>query len=347
MKHPLPRPAALIFCLCLLLGLVSVFPPAAARGAGKTLTLYTAMTATTPQIPLWAAIRGGWPEGRELAVEYWKSLDDLRALVLAGKGDIWVGHLEGFAQAAGRGAPVTLVAVTGWKKFYFVQAGGAEGPGGLEDIAAALRREGMPLTVAPRDSPAIGILEELERSGGPSFPIESMPPQQAMLAMIRGSRPCALLPEPLVSALLAKKPGLRVAANLESEVARRFGGPARLPLVGIAVKTSLLREDPALVRGLARALRTAAEDLAGRPAAEALAVLPQSVRLAFGDDVLEASLSRDLILALPAWEVRREVLAFLGMVLPESFPPHKPGLPESFFLLEDECFNPQPAPSAD
>ena len=29
---------------------------------------------------------------------------------MAGKGDIWIGNLDGFAQAARRGAPVTLIA---------------------------------------------------------------------------------------------------------------------------------------------------------------------------------------------------------------------------------------------
>ncbi|MDR1360049.1 MAG: hypothetical protein LBJ82_03615 [Deltaproteobacteria bacterium] len=290
------------------------------------------MTATTPQIPLWAAICAGWPAGRELAVEYWKTLDDLRGLILAGKGDLWVGHLEGFAQAALRGAPVTLVAVTGWKKFYFVVADYAGSPQTLEDLAEALRKEGLPLAVAPQDSPAIGILEELARRGGPSFTIEPMPPQQAMLSMLRGARSCALLPEPLVSALLAKKNGLRIAANLESEISRRFGGPARLPLVGIAVNSSLARDNPLLVRELVRAMEKAAADLAGRPAEEALAVLPQSVRAAFAATVLESSLSRDIILVLPAHKVRQEALSFLSMVLREGQSPAGLTLPESFFL---------------
>jgi NitT/TauT family transport system substrate-binding protein len=324
------RPAAVFACAFLLLGLL--FAPA--RGAGKPLTLYTAMTATTPQIPLWAAINAGWPQGRELRVEYWKSLDDLRGLILAGKGDLWVGHLEGFVQAARRGAPITLIAVTAWKKFYFVAAGGEEEPRSLEGMAAALRQKGEPLAVAPRDSPAIGVLEELGRSGGASFTIESMPPQQAMLAMIRGARSCALLPEPLLSVLLDKKTDLRIIASLEEEMARLSGGQARLPLAGIAVRTSLLREDPALVRGLVRAMRKAAEDLAGRPA-EALAVLPQSVRGSFAENVLESSLSRDPLLVIPAQEARREILSFLRLVLPDSFPPEGGELPEFFLPWED------------
>ncbi|MDR1241920.1 MAG: hypothetical protein LBM00_03920 [Deltaproteobacteria bacterium] len=335
MERRLPRRFAAVFLLAVMV-LFPGSPSRAAENPEKPLTLYTAMTATTPQIPLWAAIRSGWPAGRELVVEYWKTLDDLRGLVLAGKGDLWVGHLEGFAQAALRGAPVTLVAVTGWKKFYFVTTDYADSPRTLEDIAEALRKEGLPLAVAPQDSPAIGILEELARRGGPSFAIEPMPSQQAMLSMLRGSRSCVLLPEPLVSALLAKKSSLRIAASLEIEISGRFGGSGRLPLVGVAVKSSLVRDNPLLVRELVRAMEKAALELAGRPAEEAVAVLPQSVREAFDSKVLEASLSRDLIFVLPAHEARAEALSFLRMVLREGRDSAGLTLPETFFLPDPE-----------
>ena len=89
-------------------------------GSGQTvLSIYTTGQATTPQMPLWKALAeqdlGFTPE-----IHYWKNLGDLRGALLAGKGDIWVGHVDGFAQAALRGAPVRIVAVTGWRKFYIL-----------------------------------------------------------------------------------------------------------------------------------------------------------------------------------------------------------------------------------
>jgi NitT/TauT family transport system substrate-binding protein len=148
-----------------------------------------------------------------------------------------------------------------------------------------------------------------------------------MLSLLRGSLPCALLPEPLVSAVLAKKGGLRIIANLESEISIRLGGPARLPLVGIAVKSSLVRDNPLLIRELVRSMEEGAAELAGRPAKEIIALLPQNVRELYDAAVLEASLSRDLLLVLPAHEARAEALSFLGMVLGQGL-----ALPESFFL---------------
>jgi len=164
-------------CLC-----VWIFQSETAFGAQDRpilpeVSVYMAMNATTPQIPLWKLIRSGWPEGYSLSANYWKTLDDLRGAVLAGKGDMWVGHLEGFAQAARRGAPVRLMAVSGWKKFYLVGQAGQAGSSlpALEDIAAELQRQGLPLPVAPQESPAIGILEAMARRGGPAFALSPPP----------------------------------------------------------------------------------------------------------------------------------------------------------------------------
>ena len=49
-------------------------------------------------MPLWQALARG-----ELSfvpdIHYWKNLNDLRGILLAGKGDIWVGSVDVFAQA--------------------------------------------------------------------------------------------------------------------------------------------------------------------------------------------------------------------------------------------------------
>lgn len=296
--------------------------------------LYTALTATTPQIPLWAAINSGGAGGPErggLAVEYWKTLDDLRGIMLAGKGDIWVGHLEGFAQAALRGAPVTLVAVTGWKKFYFVGPK-AHPATDMEHLAEELRQAGHPLAVAPQDSPALAILENVRQRGGPGFAIAAMQPQQLMLEMLRGSRRYALLPEPLVSALLAKRPELHVAAGLEEEYSRLYGGQARMPLVGVAVNTHFAEREPKTVGGLLAAMQDQAARLADDPE-EAIAALPENVRKSVGEDIIRASLLRDLILVIPAVNAKEEISVFLRMVLPKTDPAGLDALLEGPFLF--------------
>lgn len=299
----------------------------------KKVVLYTAITATTSQIPLWYAVKEEWPKGYALHVEYWKNLDDLRGTMLARKGDIWVGDLKGFAQAAKRGAPVTLVAVTAWKKFYFV-ASGKETAATLEGIADDLRKTGEKLAVAPQDGPAPGILEKIRSKNGPAFEVAPMAPQQLMLEMIRGSRRYALIPEPFLSSLLAKKPDVRIVASLEEEFARHFGGKARLPLAGIAVNTAFAKANPEMLAKLVRAMQVAELRLAGKPK-EAAALLPKQVRDTLGIDVIEASLARDLIHVETAWQAREQIADFLQMVMPELRKSAKDGLPSDSFILPE------------
>lgn len=297
----------------------------------RRVVLYTSFTATTPQIPLWAAIHGGWPENRELSAEYWKTLDDLRGMVLAGKGDIWVGHLEGFAQAALRGAPIRLVAVTGWEKFYFIGPETSP-PSDLTALALALRQAGLPLAAAPPDSPAIAVLEAVNQRGGPSFAIAAMPPQQLMLDMARGRVSHGLLPEPLVSMLLARQPRLRVLAGLEAEYARLYGGFSRFPWVGVAVNSRFAEQEPESIRKLAAAMQAHAIRLADDPEA-AIAALPPVIRKEVGEDILRASLPRDRILVIPATDAAAEIRAFLPMVLPETDPARLDALLSGPFLF--------------
>ncbi|MDR1946003.1 MAG: hypothetical protein LBQ51_02395 [Desulfovibrio sp.] len=299
---------------------VFLFAPASAPAIAPenkkiACVLYTAQTTTTPQIPLWAALNVEAPGKLDISVEYWKNLDDLRGIILAGKGDIWVGHIEGFAQAALRGAPITLAAVTGWKKFYFVAPPESTATD-AESLAAELREGKRQLAVAPQGSPALAVLETMRKRGGPSFAVSAMPAPHLMLEMLRGSQDCALLPEPLVSSLAAKKPGLRIVAGLEDEFSRLYGGPARLPWAGVAVNTRFAAEHPEIVGRLVRDMARCAARLAGDPSA-AIDVLPEEVKKNTGTDIIRASLARDMIFAAPAAEVKEEIAAFLRMALPD------------------------------
>ncbi len=283
-------------------------------------------------------IRSGWPEDYALSVHYWKTLDDLRGIILSGKGDMWVGHLEGFAQAARRGAPVTLAAVTGWKKFYLVGTDGKAPLSSsiLEEVSADLRQRGLPLPIAPHDSPAASIMESMAARGGPRFTLAPMPAQQVMLEMLRGKYPYAILPEPLVSTLAAKKKEIRVLASLEEEYARHFGGEKRLPWVGIAFHKDFVARNPAFMDSFLRSLRQAATDLKGNAAASADA-LPEQVVSMLGRAVLLDSLQRDMVFVMPAGDARREIESFLRTTLPDlQEPGAMDSLMQSGFLFRGE-----------
>ncbi len=302
-----------------------------AKKMGKSLVFYTCTGATTAQAPFWAAVRGGWMPGLNIETQFWKDLDDLRSTMLAGKGDVWVGHTEGFAQAAAHGAPVTLIAVTAWRKFYFLTADPHVAT--LEDLSARLARTGERLAVAPPDSPAIAILHDLQRRGGPSFKISRHMPMQLALEAIRGTVNQVIAPEPLATMLMIKRPELRVHFCLEEEYSRRTGGNGMLPLAGVAVRTSLLRTHPVVVARLVEAMRTWAdrqtEDSAGNAV---LSVLPDATLRELGTDTIRRSLRNDPLRVVPAWKAREDVLSYLSVVLPKSPGGTGKDLPPSFFM---------------
>ncbi|MFH1060581.1 MAG: hypothetical protein V1797_18105 [Pseudomonadota bacterium] len=302
--------------------------PGQAGQATERLVFYTTHGATTPQIPFWAAVRQGWPQGMALETRTWKDLDDLRGVVLAGKGDIWLGHIEGFAQAALRGAPARLLAVTGWRKFYFLTDDPAVRD--LTGLAAAVIRDEAPLAVTPPDSPALGLLENIARHQGPIFRLTRHAPRQLALEVLRGQVHHVLAPEPLVSMLLLKAPRLRVVAGLEAAHAQYCGGPDVQPIAGLAVHADLLQRRPELVRDLLGRMQAAAETLVDQPS-EALAMLPPEVAGELGPEVLANSMSRDLLRVTPAPQARRAVLDFLALVMPQGPGPGRAALPEAFW----------------
>lgn len=273
-----------------------------------TLQFHTTGMATTPQIPFWAGVASGEITSLcNIKVSLWKDLDSLRALLMAGKGDLWLGHSEGFAQAALQGAPVTLLVVSGWRKFYFL----SRDPGDAN--LAALANKDIPFT--PPGSPAAPVMRKLESLGLPAMNYQPYEPRRLALALSAGLIDRALAPEPLVSRLLSKNPDLRIVASLEDEYGRLCGGPARMPIAGLAVNRKTIKQHPKLIRRLVEIICRK-----GRQAAQApdrgLSCLPPQFEKFISKQEVERSLQRDLILALPGLEAKSELRQYLTLLLP-------------------------------
>ncbi len=277
-----------------------------------TFSIYTTGMATTPQMPLWKALAD-----KKLtftpAVHYWKNLDDLRSTLLAGKGDIWIGHIDGFAQAAMRGAPVQLVSVTGWKKFYILTTRPE-----LKNFNDILRLpHSSNIASAPPRSPGVAVLKTLEKKGLPRLNYTPHEPKQLALKAVNGDVDILLLPEPLVSVLLKKNPKLRVIASVEEEFGRLTGKAPFMPIAGIAVNTDTLKKHPDLARNLEKAMQEEEAILQSDPMS-GLKALPLEFEKYVPRPIVEASLKRDVIRVRPAHAVEPLIREYLAMLLPES-----------------------------
>lgn len=295
---------------------------AASQGADSPLLLTTA-AATTPQMPLWRAIEtSGVPALSGLRVQYWKNLDDLRGAVLAGRGDIWLGHVEGFAQAALRGAPVRLLAVTGWRKFQILTT--RHGAATVDDLAGP---DGVVnLAVTPPQSPAIPVLRHIEGRGAPRIAFTPLEPRQLMLEAVRGKIMNMLAPEPLATVLLGKVPGLRILASVEDMYGKAEDGPARLPIAAVAIRAGLEESHPGLAAKLLDAMLEAGTELAASPEL-GVAALPKEFERFISKDVVRRSLERDMILVRAARDCRVAINRYLSLVMPGK----ADGLPDTFY----------------
>jgi NitT/TauT family transport system substrate-binding protein len=324
--------------------LATIFPgflPSAALAQNERagLTVYTALGATTAQLPLLGALEMGWPEGREVKVEYWKTLEDLRVMALAGKGEVWVGHMETLARAAARGAPVSLLAVTAWRKFYFVCPPLPDGDGGEawpETVAGLLElasKNNLTVTSAPQNSPAGEFLARLNNLD-PPFPTEALPPQQLALELIRERRLIGLLPEPLATSAVLKNPRLKIIGSLEEEYGRVTGGPGMLPQAGVAVNINFFQDDPESPKKLLALMTAAVEDFGGDPG-KMLGTLPAEARETLGDDVILASLAVEPMIIRSAESSEQEILDYLAVAVADLFESGR-RLPETFIWKEPE-----------
>ncbi len=311
---------AVALAAALMAGAIVAFRDDQAKGvllgrdpAVPTFTFCTAPSATTPQLPFWSAFRRGRLQPLfNVRLTLWKDVDDLKSSVLAGKGDLWLGHTDAFGLARRRGAPVALLAVTGWRKFYLLST--RPEPRRLEDFV------GYDLPFAPMGSPAVPIMKALL---GPRADLVAFQPQEPMqLAMLlrRGTIDSALVPEPQVTLLLESVKGLRVVLNLEEEYGRRMGGPPRMPIAGIAVNTGTAAKYPEQVRRLLAALADEAGAIETDPA-QAVDTLPDSFADFIPREVVRKSLERDVVLVKPAAEVENELAAYFKLMAPALVTP--------------------------
>lgn len=291
----------------------------------QVFSVYTTGQATTPQMPLWQALAE-----KTLTftpkIHYWKNLNDLRGLLLAGKGDIWIGTLDVFAQAALRGAPVRLVCVTGWKKFYILSSR----PDVREAADLLSLPPGTAIASTPPMSPGEAVLRSLESEGLPEFGYAPFDPKQLALHAAKGDIDLLVAPEPLVSVLLAKAPHFHIVANVEEQYGRMTGKPGVLPIAGIAVNTGLLEQHPNFADDLEKALTGQEAFLTANPE-NGLKSLPKEFEQFIPRSIVRASLSRDIIRIRPARECKDVILDYLHMVFRNEPSVSERPLPDSFF----------------
>ncbi len=293
------------------------------------LTLYTSPSVTTPQLAFWRAYKNGiFQSDFLLNVEYWKDPDSLQTVLLAGKGDLWIGHLEGFGLAKKRGAPITLLAVTGWKKFYLL----SKDP----EIKGFSSLSGKTVPFAPPGSPAIPILQGILGKEASAVAFEPHESKQLTLQTVSGNCDTLIAPEPLVTGLLEKVPGLKIIASVEEEYGKKYGMNNRIPLAGIAINSKTAVRYPTLAKRILIGLKEASDQLETEKPESIVKVLPSEYFQYVPEQQVAGSLKRDIVHVESAHDVSKEIVAYFRLVAPELVSGETLALDSSFFWQEND-----------
>ena len=290
------------FCVILILsGLLASCRPR----TGEKVVVWANGSATTPVLPLHALQESSW-EFRE-----WNTTVAFQSLLLAGDGVFWVGHLEGFARAYQHGAPLRIVAITGWRKWQIL----SRNPDGKfpEDF------QKDDLGFAPADGAGRFLLEALLKEQKSSLKLQPMETRQMMLKALDGQLDSLVIPEPFATALLKKDPSFHRITSLEEYYGHCRSCAPEVPWAGIAVHREWADRHPEEMKRLADRLGVVGTELASMTPEKAAEFWPQEKEKSAGISraALADSLERDPVKVVLAKDMVLQLREFLAIVAPE------------------------------
>ncbi len=230
-----------------------------------------------------------------------------QSLLLGGDGIFWVGHLEGFARAAAHGAPVKLLAVTGWRKWQVLsKKKGVDFPGAFA---------GTTIPLAPADGAGRFLLEALLKEQGEKVAILPMDMKPLLLKLLDGQFDSVILPEPFATMLVEKNIGFQRAGSIEEYYGHCRNCAPEVPWAGIAVNAEWAEQHKVETEEILEKLVSAGERLSGMSPEDAAGYWPEG-KAGVKRGELAASLARDPVQVVPARDVLGKIQEFLTIVAP-------------------------------
>ncbi|MCC6933535.1 MAG: hypothetical protein IT292_09805 [Deltaproteobacteria bacterium] len=271
-----------------------------------TFTLYTALSATSPQLPFWLAVKSG--ELSKLAnfeVKTWKSGEQLKTLALKGKGDFWVGHSDAFARVRKSGGPVKMALISTWKKFYLL---GPARPG----IFAWKDLNNQSVIVSPPTSPAGALLKYITKRNNLQLNLTFRELDHIFHVLQQDNQSYVLVPEPFASLIETKSAHLKILKNIESEFsdsAIQLG----LPVAGIAINENTYKQQKDVIDKIINLMLSASLSV-DKSENTLIQAIPEHYIAAIPMEINKLSLARETFVARRASDVRAEIKNYLTLL---------------------------------
>ncbi len=293
------------FHLCIFL-LMLFAAPSCKKAAKGELEIYVNPSTTTPQFQWLQATKEIENDASlpRITRKHWRSQAQLHSLMLAGQGDFWIGSLDSMAKCRAKGAPVKLLAVTGWRKWSLI---GSQSITDWRQVVSTI-----PVLTAPPENPAAPLLSRmLQAKGIPQPHFLFCEPKHLALQMITSKASMALTASPMTEAILTQNEQLKHIASLEEIKADSFGGDARIPWAGIAYNENTVSRETA--DNILSHLLDAEKVLHDLSIERIIALWPEEYHQTISQEKLQLSLNQDIILCIPASKIKKEIMEFFRL----------------------------------
>lgn len=246
-------------------------------------------------------------QDQEIQVTWYKGMDEAMSRIMQNEIDISIIPVNSMAILYNKGVKIQLGAVSTWGILYLV----ADDPG----IKNWPDLKGKNVAVGARGfSPDLvfrGLLNKQGLRPGKDVNIVygSSPEIAQMLAA--GKLSLAVLPEPLLTSVLAKNNRIKIVMNLEEEWEKAFPRVQGLPQAGLAVDSGFAREYPGAWREFSSKYRQNLENYMANPAQ---AGSREEKALGIPMAVIQKSLGRSNLKYVPAGEARESVHKYLEQI---------------------------------
>ncbi len=192
----------------------------------------------------------------KINLQYWKTGDEAIGLLSAKKADFAVLPVVTGANIHASGMKLTLLGVHEWKVFYLIAA-----PGNKFDSWQDLKGKQVYIPVGKGSTIDLLLNAGLEKNGlkrDIDTKIVAAEPQEIVTLFKSGKVQYAALPEPFVT-LAAQGGQGQIVLDFQKYWAELSGGPERMPIAGLFVKSDFMKKHPAETAQVAKALQTSIE----------------------------------------------------------------------------------------
>lgn len=283
--------------------------------------------AAPPTAPLFKMAEDGLPEGTDLELIIYKSVEEATTRVVKGEADFTVLPVNVAAKLYNLDVDISLANVSTWGILYLVSLD--ERIKNWEDL------KGAQLYVGARGStPDVLTQYLLRRAGLGEGDVELVyagSPEIAQM-MINGLARHAVLPEPMVTQVLLKNQQARVVRDYFADWQHFEDEGVRMPQAGMIVRNDFARLHPEAVAGFQRAYAEALNWVVANPGEAASLV---EANLQVPAPVFIQSMERTRLYFATGAEAMADVNAYLARLL--EFSPDMVGreLPDEKFFLAD------------